>query len=122
MGHIKTITHMGKSIVCSDLTNFNVSDKRELQEAINETKDHIAKQPPGSVLIITNVNQTHFDMEIIKMFIEYTSHNKPYIKASAVIGITGLLNIALNSVIKNTLRDIHTFDTEAQALDWLVEQ
>lgn len=122
MDRIKIITHKGKSIVQADLASFTVSTKQELGEAIAEIKDYIAKQPLGSILIVTDVTGIRFDMEIIKMFIEFTAHNKPYIKASAVIGIVGLLNIALNSLIKNAIRDIHSFNTEAQALDWLVEQ
>jgi hypothetical protein len=64
----------------------------------------------------------HFDREILTMFSGYTAANKPYIKASAIIGIAGLLNIALSSVERTAIRDIHSFDSETEALDWLVAQ
>jgi hypothetical protein len=118
----KMITHKGKSIICSDLTNFDVNMKDELQKIIDQVKAEIAKHPLGSVLIVTDVTGSHFDMEIIEKFVDYTTHNKPYIKASAVVGTTGLMQTALYSVIKKTLRDIHSFDSQAEALDWLAEQ
>jgi hypothetical protein len=118
----KMINHKGKSIIYSDLTNFDMSVKDELQKIIDQVKAEVAKHPPGSVLIVTDVTESHFDTEIIEKFVDYTAHNKPYIKASAVVGTTGLRQTALYSVLKKTLRDIHSFDSQAEALDWLAEQ
>lgn len=122
MSRARIINHKGKSIIISDLSNFTISTKDKFQEAINEGKSCIAKQPKASVLIVTNVTGLNFDTEMIQKLVEYTAHNKPYIKASAVIGITGLLTIALNAVVKSSLRDIHPFTNEVEACDWLVTQ
>jgi hypothetical protein len=121
MERLKIITYKKKTIVYADFSNFSIHTKTELRETIRRIKGYIAQQPPNSVIIISNLTGLHFDMEIIKLFTEFTAQNKPYIKASAIFGITGLLNIALHSVLKNALRDIHSFDSETQALDWLVD-
>ncbi len=122
MDNIKTIVHQGKSILYADFTNVSMYTKKELHELIDSAKTQIAKYPANSILILTNVTGMHFDQEIINMFMDYTAHNKPYIKASAVIGIAGLLKVGLSGVMHNSLRDIHSFDTETEALNWLVEQ
>jgi hypothetical protein len=44
----------------------------------------------------------------------------PYIKASAVMGVTGVKWIIVQSLIKLTGRDIKLFDNRKQALEWLV--
>ena len=114
------IIHKGKSTIYSDLNNFGVRMKDDLQGIIDQVKAEIAKQPPGSVLIVTDVTGSHFDLEIIKKFIDYTSHNQPYIKAGAVVGITGLGQTAYHAIsISNR---IHSCEKLAEALDWLVEQ
>jgi hypothetical protein len=122
MERIRTINHKGKKVMCCDFSGFDIFKKDELQALIDQAKKIISKEPPHSVLMLTVVTKLKFDLEIIKIFKEYTDHNKPFIKASAITGIAGLLNIALNSVVKSALRDIHTFDTETLALDWLAEQ
>ena len=122
MERCKIITHKEKSIIQSDLTNFSTNNKEDLQEAINKVKVEIAKHPPGSVLILTDVTGLRFDAEITKMFADYIGHNKPYIKASAVVGIAGMMQFVFFNLLHSTLRDIKNFDSAAEALDWLVEQ
>ncbi len=122
MERLQTITHQGKLIVRIDFSNFSIQTKDELNAVIDQAEDYIAQQPPDSVLVLTVVTKLHFDTEIMSILKEYTAHNKPYVKASAIVGIAGLLNIALNSVVRSALRDIQSFDTEELALDWLVEQ
>jgi hypothetical protein len=122
MERLGTINHKGKPIVRIDFSNFSIRTKEELKELINQSKDYLAKQPLGSALTLTNVTKLNFDTEIIKLFMESTASNKPYVKASAIVGIAGLLDIGLNAVTRNALREIHSFDTEAEAMDWLVQQ
>lgn len=122
MERIRTISHKGKTIINIDFTKFNTQTKNELLELIGKAKNYIAQKPPNSALIISDFTGLNFDKEMLAIFMEYSAHNKPYVKASAILGIAGLLNIALRGIEKSTLRDIHSFDTEAQALEWLIAQ
>ncbi|HEX3045698.1 MAG TPA: hypothetical protein VHY08_13155 [Bacillota bacterium] len=103
-------------------SHFSIRTKEELKEIINQSKAYLAKQPLGSALILTNVTNLNFDTEIIKLFMESTTSNKPYVMAGAIVGISGLQNIGLNAITRTALREIHSFDTEADAMDWLVQQ
>jgi hypothetical protein len=50
---------------------------------------------------------------------EFTKHNKPYVKASAVVGISGIKKIIFHAVMLFSGRKIHACDTLEQAKDWL---
>ena len=53
---------------------------------------------------------------------EYTAHNKPYVRAAAVVGLSGLQEIVYNVIIKLTGRNIATFSDIAVAKDFLANQ
>ncbi|HEX3043471.1 MAG TPA: hypothetical protein VHY08_01850 [Bacillota bacterium] len=122
MERFKLITHKGKTVIRCDLTDFNIYTKEKLQETMDQVKAEIAKHPPGSVLILTDLTGVRFDIEIVKKFTDFTRDNKPYIKASAVLGVAGLMQSAFYSVKRNALRDIFSFASEVEALDWLAQQ
>ena len=53
---------------------------------------------------------------------EFTKANTPYIKIAVVVGITGLLQVALSAVAKFAGREFITQKTRQEALDFLVEK
>jgi hypothetical protein len=122
MERFTTLMHQGKLIVRLDFSNLSIFTKTELNELIDRFKAFLATKPLGSILTLTNVTKMNFDKEILNAFIESMANSKPYVKAGAVVGIAGLQTIGLSAVTRNALREIHSFDTEAQALEWLVEQ
>lgn len=52
-------------------------------------------------------------------FQDFVKGNKPYVKASAVVGLSGLQQIVYNGIMKITGREIKSFSTLAEAKDWL---
>jgi hypothetical protein len=53
---------------------------------------------------------------------EVAASNAPWVKASAVIGVSGLLQVALIAVTRFSKRNILAFSTKEEALDWLAAQ
>jgi hypothetical protein len=53
---------------------------------------------------------------------EFVIHNKPYVVAAAVVGVTGLKQVILNAVMKLSGRKLTAFNTLAAAKDWLAAQ
>jgi hypothetical protein len=50
-------------------------------------------------------------------------HNKPYVLAAAVVGITSpLMKLAYNFVMAVSKRNVPIFDTREQAMEWLIGQ
>jgi hypothetical protein len=52
---------------------------------------------------------------------EFAAHNKPYVKASTVVGITGLKKIIYDAVLMFSKRNISTFDSIDPAKEWLAQ-
>jgi len=122
MASVYKINHRGKEIICVDLAGLQVSDKPELSKVIDQAREDVSKHPPKSLLIITNVSRTGFDTEIAAIIGEYASHNTPYVKASAIVGISGVQKIVLAAIKTFTGRDFYLADTLEEAQEWLVKQ
>lgn len=61
-------------------------------------------------------------MELVNTLKEFTTHNQPFVKAAAIVGVTGLQKIAYDTVIRFTKRNIPILPSVEEAMDWLVEQ
>jgi hypothetical protein len=120
MDRLQFITHKGKKILLEDFTNLPPG--AEYIDLLKKAQALIATQPPKSVLALFDTSGGSFNNENLNAMKEFTRANTPYIKAAAVVGITGLLKIALSGVAKFSGRDFITFNTRAEALDWLAEQ
>lgn len=116
------IDHKGKRILFIDLSDLKVQDKQEALDRIDLARDAIAKHEPNSLLVLTNVHNARFDKEIAKYMREYVAHNKPFIKRSAVLGLSGLQIPLYNAINKITGRSMRSFSSELQAKDWLVQE
>jgi len=122
MASVYEINHQGKTILCMDIAGLKSKDKLELLEYVSRAKEIIRKQPPKSLLVITNVTKTGFDTEVASIIKEYAAHNTPYIKASAIVGVAGWAKIILAAVKTFTGRDFYLADTIEEAKEWLVKQ
>ncbi len=63
-----------------------------------------------------------FSSEAAEALKQFTSHNKPYVTAAAVVGIIGLKQIIYNAVLKFSGRNLVAFDSVDKAKDWLATQ
>jgi hypothetical protein len=122
MAGVYELNYKGKNILCVDVAGLQLKDKQEFQEHINRAMEEIQKHPPKSLLIITNVANTGFDTEVAAIMGEYASHNTPYIKASALVGVSGVQKVVLAAIKALTGRDFYLADTMEEAQEWLVKQ
>ena len=97
----------------------NLKNPSEIQNLIKESTSYIRLQAPASVLTLTNIQGMHFNTEIKGLFNDFIKGNKPYVKAGAVIGISGMQQIIYNGLMKVTGRDIKAFETAEEAKNWL---
>jgi hypothetical protein len=116
---IKFIEHKGKKIL---LIDFSQKTAEEVLELIPDVKNIVIKQPLNSLLTLIDVSNTHYNTTVIQTLKELTRANKPYVKASAVVGITAMLKIILQTVTRFSGRKFFTADNLVQGKDWLVEQ
>lgn len=89
---------------------------------MKEVKAYIHGQPLMSVYSLASIEDMHFNTTIKDMFNELLKSNKPYVKASAIVGVTGLKQIVFNGIMKISGRDVKAFSSIAEAKDWLAQQ
>ncbi len=102
--------------------NFADCKADEVLTVIDQAKAAIRTQAQQSVFILTDVTNTAFNSKVSDAMREFVMHNKPYVVASAVVGVTGLKQIIYNAVMKFSGRKLTAFDSLAEAKDWLAER
>lgn len=120
MGRIQVVQHKGKDVLIMDFSHLKPGE--EFRTGIGEARKHIAEQPPKSVLSVFDATGAVFNTEVVSVLKEFTKHNEPYMKASTVVGVEGILSIALMAVSRFSGRVFKTFKDRQSAMDWLVEQ
>lgn len=119
MSRVTFITHAGKQMLHLD---FSKADVATVKATVEEAKPVIAKQPAGTVLTLTDVSDSQLTPESSNAFKEFTAHNKPYVRAGAVLGVTGLKKVIFNTVVSVQGRNLKAFSSVDEAKDWLSRQ
>jgi hypothetical protein len=120
MSKTQQISHKGKVIFQMDFSNLK--NVNEINGVISESIKHIRTKPLSSLYCLTNIKEMHFSNEIKDLFQNFVKGNKPYIKASAVVGLSGLQQIVYNGLMRITGRDIKSFSTIDEAKEWLASK
>ena len=119
MDQVKFTTHKGRKLLHLNLSRMDII---ELRSAIAKAKMLVLSEPQGSILTLTDVTDIKFTPEASAAIKELALHNKPYVKAGAVIGVTGLRKVVFNSVLVFTgRRNLFLHDTIEDAKDWLAQ-
>lgn len=119
MDRVNFITHQGKKILLIDFSNCKAE---EVLATIEQAKAVIKRQPLNSLLTLTDSTGALFNDQVTAELKEYTAHNRPYVRAGAVVGITGLRKIIYDAVLLFSKRKLATFDSLEEAKNWLVKQ
>ena len=120
MNRISFVEHLGKKIIVMDFSQLRPGD--EFISGILEAKAWFASQPAKSALSIFDATGAVYNMQVVNVLKAFTKHNEPFIKASTVIGVEGLVSVALAAVAKFSGRTFKTFKDRPSAMDWLAEQ
>lgn len=118
MNKPQQVPYKGKTIFYMDFSNLIKED--EIFAMMNDCKTIIRTRTPKSIYALTNIENMHFNENIKTQFSEFAKGNKDFIKASAVVGVTGLKQIVFNGLMKLTGRDIRSFNEKESALEWLI--
>jgi hypothetical protein len=120
MQRIKTINHQAQNILYIDFSGCNNPD--ELVESVKIVKAVVSKNPANSILCLTDMTDSLLTHELIVSLKDLAKFNAPYVKASAILGISREKQCLLDSVIQFSGRKIVTFEEIQSAKDWLVSQ
>jgi hypothetical protein len=120
MNKVDFITYQGKKVLVEDFTQMKPGP--EFLQQLAYAQKIIAGQSLKSVLAVFDVSGTTFNSSTLEAMKAFTKANTPYVKAAGVVGITGMLQIALTTISKFSGREFITFKTREECLDWLARQ
>jgi hypothetical protein len=105
------------------LQDFSMlSGSSQVLDAIVEARAFMSQQQLGEMLVLTDVSGTTFDQEVIDAIRALAEHNRPWVKASALIGVTPLMRIVYRVLVALTRREIRIFNTRSAAIAYLLEK
>ncbi|MGI8509249.1 MAG: hypothetical protein ACR2MQ_07990 [Gemmatimonadaceae bacterium] len=80
----------------------------------------IAEQPTASVRTMVDVTGSKCNIEVVESLKQFVAGNRPYVIASAIIGMSGLQRIILDGILTFSSRsNLKSFAERAEALQWL---
>ncbi len=112
---VSWIEHKGARILYADYSNLS---GEEYIGAIEEFKNELLKQTPGSIVTLTNVTDSKVTNEVKEKLKELRSQTKGISKKAAAIGMTGFKK-AIAVFIR---KDLYWADSLEEAKEWLTEQ
>lgn len=112
------VEHRGKQIFLMDCRDASLE---EMEAVIAECIKQIRVLPEKSALTLTIAGGTTFSGETISKLKELARDNAPYVKAAAIVGVTGLYKIVFNAVSMFSKRKFNLFDTIDDAKDFLAQ-
>ncbi len=119
MNRISTTEYEGKSILVIDWSELSLEG---IEVLMKEAREIIHNSPPKSVLALSDFTDTHYDKPTADMLAEYAASNKPFMKASALVGMTGMRKILYSVATRVSKRKFSLHETREDALKWLATQ
>jgi hypothetical protein len=115
---VRFIEHKGKTVLLQDYSGMQPGP--EFADLIQRARGIIDRQPPHSVLTLVDASNSVFDSEVMIIMKDFVKRNTPFIRYTAVVGITGLKEVGLMAVSRVAARPLQTFSAREEALDYLV--
>jgi hypothetical protein len=115
---IRFVPHRRKQILLVDFSNCPAS---QVEATVRALPDIVTTQPRKSVLILCDFNGASFNEEAVRAMKEAAVFNKPFISKTAWVGATSFPEVFFDSLKNFSRREFPVFDTQIEALDWLVK-
>lgn len=118
---LKKVSHRGCSILFTDYSHFRTLD--EWKPLLDAERQMMPKEQLGSVLALAVFTGSRFSAAVFAAIKELAVHNKPYIKASALVGLSSLQQgVFLKGIERTADRSFGLFDSVEEAMDWLADR
>jgi hypothetical protein len=112
------IKHKGHAIYVID---FSHCAAKEILLLLDLVRADISRHAPGSVLSLADFTGAEIDKDVATKAKEVLVHDRPYVKRSAWVGTESLPHIFYEHFKSFSQRELPTFKTREEALDFLVE-
>jgi hypothetical protein len=113
------VKHKGQTIFVIDFSHCSSKEMLLLLDMIRAT---VARNAPGSMLTLSDFSGAQIDKQVATKAQEVLVLDRPYVKRSAWIGTESLPQVFYEHFKSFSQRDLPTFKTREEAMDWLVAE
>jgi len=111
------VEHRGVRLLIADASDLR--DPEDINAILQHVEALIRPEAPGTVRIAMIVHRLSFDRRSAAAIKGVFVRVQPWIRASCLIGVTGLHRVLLQVLNRVARRERPLFDTVDQARDWL---
>jgi 6,7-dimethyl-8-ribityllumazine synthase len=119
---VKTIYHNGVKIYHSDYRDTPEDQFVSQIQANMDYFDQLARDGENEMLSLVDVRGAYLVPSVAKAFEEAGKTRRDQLKATAVVGLRGVLKTALRAINMMAKTSAKPFDDFDEALDWLSKQ
>jgi hypothetical protein len=113
------VKHKGHAIYVIDFSNCAA---KEILLLLDMVRADVARHPHGSLLALADFSGAHIDKEVATKAKQVLVLDRPYIKRSAWVGTESLPHVYYENFKSFSQRDLPTFNTREEAMEWLVTE
>lgn len=118
---VRFVDNGGQRVILYDFEGM--TDVPAGLKVIAEARDFMAKlEPNGTHYTLTDVRGTRYDRRIIDAMKELATHNKPYVRAAAVVSDSAIHRAAVTMIAMVSRRKLEVFDNREDALAYLARE
>lgn len=114
---LRFIKHKGHAIYEIDFRNCTTKEMLLLLDLI---RADVSRHAPGSLLTLVEIAGAEVDKNVATRIKEVLVFDRPYVKRSAWVGTESLPHIFYEHFKSFSQRELPTFKTREEALEWLV--
>ena len=111
------VKHKGHAIYVVDLSHCT---SKEILLLLDLVRADVARHPHGSMLILSDFTGAQIDKSVATKSKEVLVFDRPYVKRSAWVGTDSLPHVFYEHFKSFSQRDLPTFKTREEAMEWLV--
>jgi hypothetical protein len=116
---IRFIEHQGKKILFVDCSHVSSGEMEKIARLV---PTYVTQQPKDSVLLLADLTGAEFDRTAFEQIKQGLVYDRPHLKRSAWYGTDTLPDVFYKHLKNFSQRDLPTFKTREEALDWLVKE
>jgi hypothetical protein len=110
--------YKGQRYFLADYSGFGTNFE-SLKLEVDAADAILVKEPPDSVRVLLDFRGTVGSTEVVNYFKDSAARTRKYVKKNAVLGISGVRKVLLESVSRITGQVALAFNDEDKAIEWL---
>lgn len=116
---IHFVEHKGKQIL---LLNFSHAHAHEMQLLLEYVRATVAKQGHAGVVTLADFTGAEIDHAVAMKIKEVLTLDRPFVKKTAWVGAESIPHAFMENFHNFSQREITTFKTREEAMEWLAEE